>query len=147
MDAAKAEGTGAQPTEDEVREYARQLRVLPVDRIVADTLSSLLSGAQAKLGRRDARLLIDLTTVSLTHARDHLPQDLVRQVEDLLGQLRLAQVTAEGRTGEVEENDLAAMPAPPASAASPAPTAPAQPTPAQRTPPPSAASRLWVPGR
>ncbi|HEX6447211.1 MAG TPA: hypothetical protein VF053_19105 [Streptosporangiales bacterium] len=149
MDAAKAEGAGTQPTEDEIREYARQLRVLPVEQIIADTLSSLLSGAQAKLGRRDARLLIDLTTVSLTHARDHLSQDLVRQVEDVLGQLRLAQVTAEGRNpGEVEENDLDRVPAPPASGATTPPVQPSRPTPTPTpTPPPSAASRLWVPGR
>jgi hypothetical protein len=143
VDAAEAEGGGAQPSEEEIREYARQLRVLPVEQIVADTLSSLLSGAQAKLGRRDARLLIDLTTMSLTHARDHLSPDLVRQVEDVLGQLRLAQVTAEGRSpGEVEENDLDRMPTPPATGAQATPAQPAQPT-----PPPSAASRLWVPGR
>lgn len=131
-----------QPSEEELREYARQMRVLPAERVVADTVMSLLSCAQAKLGRRDARLMIDLAAVTVDHARDHLSADLTKQADDMLGQLRLAQVNAEGRgaTGEVEENDLDRMPAPPATgqqsqAATPSPQ------------PSSAASKLWVPGR
>ncbi|MBO0829054.1 MAG: hypothetical protein J2P24_14870 [Streptosporangiales bacterium] len=129
------------PSAEDVREYRRQLRTLPADQLVADAVFSLLSAAQAKLGRRDARLLIDLATVSATHARDHLPRDLVRQIDDALGQLRLAQVTAEGRgePGEVEENDLERMPAPPTTGAADPPAAP--------TPSSPAAGRLWVPGR
>lgn len=138
MDTASSAGEPAQPTEEEIREYTRQLRALPVERLVADAVSTLLNGAQAKLGRRDARLLIDLATISVEHARDHLPADLGKQVDDVLGQLRLAQVTAEREraAGDVEENDLDRMPAPPATGgAAPA----AQPAPA--------ASKLWVPGR
>lgn len=150
MGTAEAGGDRAQPSEEDIREYARQLRTLPAETIVADTLFSLLNGAQAKLGRRDARLLIDLATVCLTQARDHLSAELTGQVDGVLGQLRLAQVTAEGRgrPGEVEENDLDRMPAPPAtgttgSQASSTSSASAA-TPAS---PASPASRLWVPGR
>jgi hypothetical protein len=48
-----AEHERARDSED-AREYARRLRSLPVDQIVADVLFSLLDAAQVKLGRRDA---------------------------------------------------------------------------------------------
>jgi hypothetical protein len=69
-----------------------------------------------KLGRRDARLLIDVAAVALEHARPYLPADLTRQTDQVLGQLRMAQVTAESRVSQQdqpEENDLNLSPAPP----------------------------------
>lgn len=102
----------------EARDYVRQLRSLPVDQLVGDVLFSLLNAAQVKLGRRDARLLIDTTAVAHEHARPYLPGKLTQQIDQLLGQLRLAQVSAEGhasREGEPEENDLDRTPAPPAT--------------------------------
>lgn len=131
-----------QPTEEELREYAKQMRVLPAERVVGDTLMSLLSCAQTKLGRRDARLMIDLAAITVEHARDHLPADLTKQVDDMLGQLRLAQVNAEGQNSgrEAEENDLDRLPAPPAGGQQSASAA-------QSAPQPSATSKLWVPGR
>ena len=76
----------------------------------------MLNAAQAKLGRRDARLLIDVSTVAHQHARPYLPDELTKQIDQVLGQLRLSQVSAEGRAsrpGEQEENDLDRVPAPP----------------------------------
>jgi len=99
-----------------VDEQARQLRSLPVDQLIADALFGLLGAAQFKLGRRDARLLIDVTTVAHQHARSYLPGQLAAQIDQMLGQLRLGQVSAEGQaqgTGEPEENDLDRVPAPP----------------------------------
>ena len=104
------------------REYARQLRSLPVDQVLGDFLFSLINAAQVKLGRRDARLLIDVTAVAHEHARPYLPAELTRQIDQVLGQLRLGQVSAEGHAGQQglpEENDLDRAPAPP-------PTGPAQ---------------------
>ncbi len=112
------EGTGqeqARPAED-AREYVRRMRSLPVDQVIGDVLVSLLNAAQVKLGRRDARLLIDVSTVAHEHARPYLPEELSRQLDQALGQLRLAQVSAEGHAGqhgEPEENDLVRLPAPP----------------------------------
>jgi hypothetical protein len=126
----------AQSAED-AREYVEQIRSLPVEQIIADVLFSLLQAAQIKLGRRDARLLIDLSAVAHEHARPYLPDELTKQVDQALGQLRLAQVSAEGQVsqrGEAEENDLSRVPAPPSAAAPPPPPGP----------PPS---KLWVPGR
>jgi hypothetical protein len=114
----------------------QQVRSLPVEQIIGDVLFSMLQAAQIKVGRRDARLLIDLSAVAHEHARPYLPDELTKQIDQALGQLRLAQVSAEGQVSqrnEAEENDLTRVPAPPSA---PAPQPPA--------PPPS---RLWVPGR
>jgi hypothetical protein len=84
----------------------------------------LLNGAQVKLGRRDARLLIDLNTVMLDYARQYLPDWLVKQVEQSLDQLRLGQVSAENAVAAKEQpelNDLAYAPTPPATGGRAAP--------------------------
>lgn len=117
-----------------------RLRGAPAEQVVAELLSGLLNAAQVKLGRRDARLLIDLSAVMIDHVRRYVPAELATQVDDALGQLRLAQVRAENATqGKPEPNDLAEMPAPPAEAGG-------QPAPPPPQAPP-ATSRLWVPGR
>ena len=111
-------GTGqdeARSAED-AREYVRRMRSLPVDQVIGEVLFSLLNAAQVKLGRRDARLLIDVSTVAHEHARPYLPGELSRQIDQVLGQLRMGQVSAEGHANqqeEPEENDLDRLPAPP----------------------------------
>ena len=73
-----------------------------------------------KLGRRDARLLIDVTAAAHEHTRSHLPGGLTRQIDQVLGQLRLGQVGAESHAsqqGQPEENDLDRTPAPPPTGA------------------------------
>jgi hypothetical protein len=125
----------AQSAED-VREYVQRLRSLPVEQVISDVMFSLLNAAQVKLGRRDARLLIDVTAVALEHVRPYVPGELTKQADQVLGQLRLAQVSAEGRVspGEPEEHDLDRAPAPPQSGAAQPPAGPGP-------------SKLWVPGR
>lgn len=128
-----------QPSEDEVREYLKQLRSAPAEQVVADIVFGLVNAAQAKLGRRDARLLIDLTSTVMEQTRAHLSAELVTEVDQVIGQLRLSQVQAESRLSAInqhEPNDLAEMPAPPSPAAR---------QPAGRPQPPP--SKLWVPGR
>jgi hypothetical protein len=122
---------------EDAREYVQRLRSLPAEQVIADVMFSLLNAAQVKLGRRDARLLIDLCAVTLEHARAYLPGELTGPIDEALGQLRLGQVSAEGdpsQPGEPEENDLDQVPAPPPAGPAPPPARPA-------------ASKLWVPGR
>jgi hypothetical protein len=91
----------------DAREYARRLRSLPVDQVVGDVLFSLLNVADVKLGRRDARLLIDVTAVAHEHARPYLPGELTARIDQVLAQLRLGQVSAENhasRQGEPVDN-------------------------------------------
>jgi len=122
------------PSAEDVREYVQQMRSLPVEQVIGDVLFSLLNAAQVKLGRRDARLLIDVGTVVLEHARPCLPGELTTQIDQVLGQLRLAQVSAEGQAGQPEDNDLDRVPAPPPPGAVQSPAGPGS-------------SKLWVPGR
>ena len=146
VDAGKPEPTGgsdrAEVSEPDFHDYARQLRSLPVEQVIGEVMFTLLNAAQVKLGRRDARLLIDVVGVSLAHAHGYLPVELAKQVDGMLGQLRLAQVSAEGRAGQPgqagEDNDLDRVPRPPAqSQTQPPPT---------RQPEPTRGSGLWVPG-
>ena len=131
----------AGPSEQDVQALVERLRVAPAEEILTEVLSTLLSTAQVKLGRRDARLFIDLSAMLLEGARDAVPDDLREQVDAALGQLRMGQVAAErevAATGEPEPNDLPTTPPPPAA------TGRAQPSAAQ---PPGSTSGLWVPGR
>jgi hypothetical protein len=116
------DSTGQEQAEpaDEAREYVRRMRSLPVDQVIGEVLFSLLNAAQVKLGRRDARLLIDVSTVAHEHARPYLPGELSRQIDQVLGQLRMGQVSAEGHASQQEEpeqNDLERLPAPPPTGA------------------------------
>ena len=128
-------------SEPEAREIVERLRSAPAEEIIADTFSTLLSTAQVKLGRRDARLFIDLCAQALEYAGRYLPEELVKQVETALGQLRLAQVSAENEVakGEPEPNDLSRIPTPPAVGNR------VEADPGHQSASPS--SKLWVPGR
>jgi hypothetical protein len=146
VNAGEPGGGGEQkrtPSEEDMREYVRRMRSLPVEQVLGDIMFSLLNAAQVKLGRRDARLLIDVSTVAHEHARGYLPDDLAKQIDQALGQLRMGQVSAEGhasRPAEPEENDLDRVPDPPSAG-------PGQPAPVPPPPPERPASRLWVPGQ
>jgi hypothetical protein len=111
---------GDKRSAEDALDYARRLRSLPVDLVIGDFLFSLLNAAQVKLGRRDARLLIDVTAVAHDHARPNLPGEFNRRIDQILGQLRMGQVSAEGRASQreqPEENDLNQAPAPPPAGA------------------------------
>ena len=113
-------GQGDKRSAEDAGEYARRLRSLAVDQLLGDVFFSLLHAAQVKLGRRDARLLIDVTAVAHEHARPYLPGERTRQIDQVLGQLRMGQVSAESHAsqqGQPEENDLKRAPAPPPTGA------------------------------
>lgn len=111
-------GTGPDPAagpegvrDEEAQELYRQLREAPAEELLADLFGTMLSTAQVKLGRRDARLFIDLCAQGLDHARPHLSEAFTAQVESALGQLRLAQVTAESEAAKAGASDPQATPA------------------------------------
>jgi hypothetical protein len=144
-------GPGGQPSEEELRAALGQLRGAPVDQVVAEVASALLNAAQVKLGRRDGRLLIDTTAALTDQVRSHVPVELVRQLDEVLNQLRLAQVEAEREVaaaaaqGHQEPNDLTGQPG--TAASGPAGEAGGTSTPPSAAEPTSKTSRLWVPGR
>jgi len=148
MNTENASGDSRQPggagaSGHDADELVQRLRSAPAEEIMTELFSTLLSTAQVKLGRRDARLFIDLCSQALEYAGPHVPDELSKQVESALGQLRLAQVSAENevaKKGDPEPNDLRRIPSPPPSQGSRA-GADSSHRPA------SAASKLWVPGR
>ncbi|QSB14690.1 hypothetical protein JQS43_25075 [Natronosporangium hydrolyticum] len=140
-----ASGPGPAPgvSEEQLREYLQQLRSAPVDQVFAEVLSGLLNAAQAKLGRRDGRLLIDVAAVAVEHARPYLSPDLLGQLDPAFQQLQVEQARAEEAVAQqpgAEPNDLAEAPGSPAGEAGPGAAAPPRP---QGSP----SSGLWVPGR
>ncbi len=155
-------GGPKQPSEEEIRAYLSQLRQAPVDQVLAEVVNALLNAAQVKVGRRDGRLLIDITAAITDTIRGQVPDELTTQLDQALTQLRMAQVDGEQQvaqakaSGQHEDGDLAADPqeaseaSEPGGDAGPREAPPASGGPAA-TPPPagggSAASRLWVPGR
>jgi hypothetical protein len=145
-----AAGEQPQITEEQLREYLSQLREVPAEQVAAELLSTTLNAAQAKIGRRDARLLIDLSAAMMDHVRRYVSTELGTQVDHALGQLRLAQVRAESTApAQGEPNDLTETP-PPLAEGGPDAGAGAAPSEAQPPQPPQPSrpsSGLWVPGR
>jgi hypothetical protein len=147
-------GGDQQPSEEEVRAYLAQLRQAPAEQVIAEVLSGLLNAAQVKVGRKDGRLLLDLSAGVIDGAREHLSDELTDQVDEVLGQLRMAQVEGEREVasaaaqGQQEPNDLGAQEQAGAAGAGQE-SGPSSPPPA--SPPPSqqqgqGGSRLWTPG-
>jgi hypothetical protein len=128
-------------SEEQARELVERLRTAPASEVLTDLFSTLLSTAQVKLGRHDARLFIDLCALMSEHAGPYLSDETNKMVETALGQLRLGQVGAEdavAKKGEAEPNDLSRVPTPPTTSGR---------TPAGSTDPSApASSKLWVPG-
>lgn len=133
------------PSEEEVREYLAQMRQSPAEQVVAEVLQGLLNAAQIKLGRRDARLLLDTAASVVDQTRPHMSSELATQVDDALQQLRMAQVEAEQQVAEAPEREVNDLDAAVASdSAQESAADPSSPPPAGSGP---AASKLWVPGR
>lgn len=99
-----------EPSEEEVRQYLAQMRATPAEQVVAEVLQGLLNAAQVKLGRRDARLLLDAAADVTERTAPALSDDLRTQLGEVLSQLRMGQVQAErevAASGQDEVNDLA----------------------------------------
>ena len=130
-------------SDEDARTFVEQLRSTPAEQILAEVFSTLLTAAEVKLGRRDARLFIDLCAAMSQCAGGYLSDDLGKQVDEVLGQLRLGQVSAENKTvgnGKSEPNDLSRRPTSRVTDVGTEASTGVPPTPA----PPS---KLWVPGR
>jgi hypothetical protein len=143
------EGPRGGPSEAEVRAMLAEMREAPAEQVLAEVANVLLQAAQVKLGRPDARVLIDAVAAVAAAAEGRVQAELTAQVMQAVTQLRLAQVEAERELGI----------APPAAPTAPTATGGAG-GPSAASPPPGAtpgaapgqagqrpASRLWVPGR
>jgi hypothetical protein len=126
-----------QPTPEEMQAYVNQLRGADAAGVVAEAYNMLASVAQVKLGRPDARMLIDTLAAIVEAAADRLPGELVGQMRNGVGQLQVAQVEAEKQEQEPAEDD-AGGDQPPGQEPAAGPSQDAQ----QRM-----TDRLWIPGR
>jgi hypothetical protein len=124
-----------------MRAMLAQMREAPAEQVLVEVINVLLQAVQVKLGRRDARLLIDAIAAVTAATDGRVDPTLQGQIAQALTQLRLAQVEAERQEGIAGEKGAPA-PEPAPGAAPPAPSSPAPPAPGA-----PAASRLWVPGR
>jgi hypothetical protein len=132
-----------QLSEEELRAYFAQLREAPVADMLSQVYTILGSWAEAKLGRQDARPLIDAMSALVQTTGSGLPEDLADRMRKGIGQLQLAQVQAEQQLA-AERQATAAQPA----------SQPPDDRPTQQ--PPSSGvdqddqrltDRLWIPGR
>jgi len=133
------------PSEAEMEQLLAQMREAPAEQVLVEVVNVLLQAAQVKLGRPDARLLIDAVAAVAQASAGRADATLLGQIGEAITQLRLAQVEAEGGTPAAAQPPAPSAPTPgtpPAGAPSyPASAAGAEP------PAPQAGSRLWVPGR
>ncbi len=130
-------GADAQQQE-QMREYVEQLRAAQPEEIVAQAFTMLGTGAEVKLGRPDARVLIDAVSGLVEAVAGQLSDELVSGMRDGVSQLQQAHVQAESQAG--------AEPAPEAPRGG-QPPQPGAEQPSQQGQDESMTERLWVPGR
>lgn len=132
-----------QLSEEELQAYFAQLREAPVADLLAQAYTMLGAWAEAKLGRRDARPLIDAMSALVQAAGAGLPKDLFARMRDGISQLQLAQVQAEQQVAS--EPSAEPQPVKPQHA-NPQPKA-AGDHPGAQASQQRLTDRLWIPGR
>ncbi|QBI21555.1 hypothetical protein ER308_19595 [Egibacter rhizosphaerae] len=135
-----------QPSDEQMRAYVEQLRAADPSEIVAQAFAMLGTGAQTKLGRPDARVLIDAAQAMVDALEGRLPDQLAQGMRNDLSQLQQAQVQSESEAGAAPEqqagqSDLGAAPGG-GDAASGQGGEQSSEQSGQR-----AADRLWIPGQ
>lgn len=140
-----------QPTQEELQAYLEQLREADPAEVVAQAYTMLGTGAEVKLGRSDARVLIDAMAAMTEAVGDGVGQDLATRMRNGVVQLQTAQVQAEREAAGTASAEGAQGTPPPAQA--PGAQRPADTgtgtagRPAQEQSQGSPADRLWIPGR
>lgn len=102
------EQANRQPTEEELREYLVQLRAADPAEFLAQAFNILATGAQAKLGLTDGRLLIDAMGGLVDAVADRLPNEIAEPMRNGVVQLKTAHVQAERELAERPEGVRAA---------------------------------------
>ena len=135
-------------SEEELRQYVAELREAPAAELVAQAFTMIGAWAEAKLGRPDARTLIDALSGLVQGAESGLDADLVKQMREGVAQLQMAQVQVERQlASQPQQGDRP-------SGEQPEPRQPQteQQRPQQARPQPQPqdqkmTDRLWIPGR
>ena len=143
---AMAEG----PSEAELEQMLAMMREAPAEQVIVEVVNVLIQAAQVKLGRPDARLLIDAVAAVAHAAAGRADEALLTQVGQAVTQLRMAQVEAERAEGGTSTPPSADATGPegtaPGSARIPTPGAPAPGAPGTQGTQGTQRSRLWTPG-
>jgi hypothetical protein len=121
------------PSEEELRAYLESLRAAQPVEIIVQSFGILATAAEVKLGRADARVLIDGMAALLEATAERMPSEIVTRMRETVTQLQLAQVQAEREGAGASGGEAGAGQAAPGG----------EPSPEQESP----ASRLWIPGR
>ncbi len=137
---------GDEPTSEELQAYLEQLRGADPAEILAQAYTVLGTGAEVKLGRRDARVLIDAMSALAEAAAGAVDDDLTTRMRNGVVQLQTAQVQAE-RQGAGEAGQDAQQPPQPHAESSGSAQPSATPPPGGQREDKSATDRLWIPGR
>ncbi|MDQ3709299.1 MAG: hypothetical protein M3387_08390 [Actinomycetota bacterium] len=137
-----------QPSPEEMQAYLEQLRDADAVALAAEAYNMLAAGAQVKLGRPDARILIDAMGGMAEGAGARLPAELATQMRQGVAQLQVAQVQAEreeaGASGGTPAQQPVGTQADRATPSSPgAPPLGSQEGAANQR----MTDRLWIPGR
>lgn len=131
------------PSEEELRAYLESLRAAQPVEVIVQAFGLLATASEVKLGRSDARVLIDGMAALLETTAEHIPTEIVTKMRETVTQLQMAQVQAERQGAEVQD---AAQPT--AAQGDVGQGGQDQGTPRSGQPgQESAASRLWIPGR
>lgn len=143
-----ASDQGEQPSDEDVQAYVEQLRGAEPQDIIAQAYTMLGTGAEVKLGREDARVLIDAMEAITSAAEQRLSGDLPERMRNGVVQLQTAQVQAERQqageaegAGQAEQGQQAGGPQAPGQGQQGAPQG------QEGDQGKSAAERLWIPGR
>jgi hypothetical protein len=141
-----------QPSPEQMRAYLEQLRESDAAGLLAEAFNLLATGAQVKLGRSDARALIDALAGMVQGAGPALPPQIAEQMQQGIGQLQLAQVEAEREATQQAAGDQAGDAGDAGTTEESATGAASGPTMSSPPGQGSAADqrmtdRLWVPGR
>lgn len=161
-------GSAQQPSQEELQAYLQQLQSAEPAEIVAQAFQILAMGAEVKIGRPDARVLIDSLAGLTQAAQQSLPQDLVSGMQNAVRQLQMAQVQGEQAQAGASADSEQEQPGAAAGAQQPAGGRPEPGAPDARQQPQgppaggrqqggqggptgqggqSMTDRLWIPGR
>lgn len=131
-----------QPTEEELRAYLMELRQADPAEFLMQAVNVLVTGAQAKIGLGDGRLLIDAIAGALSATQDRLPEQLVDALRNAVVQLQTAQVQAEREIAAMQGEAPAGQEGEVPVAEAPTSAGPAMSEPQQKM-----TDRLWIPGK
>lgn len=95
-----AQSQGAeQPTQEELQAYVEQMRRADAAEIVAQAFQILAMGAEVKLGRNDARVLIDALAAVVDATGGRVPAELTKGMRTAVSELQTVQVQQERAAG------------------------------------------------